>query len=159
MPRNYKMLLFINLITFFCSILFYSNIRLALPNERYAETIIKNCENSNIFNQKLKSNQVFGSTSISTTDQLIRKFEFDVAIIDEASQLLLTSVLGPLTLSKKFILVGDVNQLPPIVSSKSKTIKNFSLFTKLLSKRDQSNTIELVRQFRMNERIMKIPNK
>ncbi|MBV9690070.1 MAG: AAA family ATPase [Ktedonobacteraceae bacterium] len=42
---------------------------------------------------------------------------FDVAIIDEASQLTVPSLLGALRFAKRFILVGDDKQLPPLVVS------------------------------------------
>ncbi len=44
--------------------------------------------------------------------------QFDVAIIDEASQLTIPAILGPLRLARRFILVGDEKQLPPLVLSK-----------------------------------------
>jgi DNA replication ATP-dependent helicase Dna2 len=43
---------------------------------------------------------------------------FDVAIIDEAGQLTVPAILGALCLAKRFILVGDEKQLPPLVLSK-----------------------------------------
>ncbi len=44
--------------------------------------------------------------------------QFDVAIIDEASQLTVPAILGALRFVKRFILVGDDKQLPPLVLSK-----------------------------------------
>lgn len=49
---------------------------------------------------------------------LFNKLDFDYCIVDEASQVLFTTCLGPLFLSEKFILVGDLEQLPPIVKNK-----------------------------------------
>jgi DNA replication ATP-dependent helicase Dna2 len=43
---------------------------------------------------------------------------FDVAIIDEAGQLTVPAILGVLRFAKRFILVGDEKQLPPLVLSK-----------------------------------------
>ncbi len=43
---------------------------------------------------------------------------FDVAIIDEAGQLTLPAILGALRFARRFILVGDEKQLPPLVLSK-----------------------------------------
>src|SRR6266699_3667461 len=43
---------------------------------------------------------------------------FDIAIVDEASQITIPSILGALRLAKRFILVGDEKQLPPLVLSK-----------------------------------------
>jgi DNA replication ATP-dependent helicase Dna2 len=42
---------------------------------------------------------------------------FDVAIIDEASQLTEPMALAPMSLARRFVLVGDHQQLPPIVVS------------------------------------------
>jgi DNA replication ATP-dependent helicase/nuclease Dna2 len=44
--------------------------------------------------------------------------QFDVAIIDEAGQLTIPAILGALRFAKRFILVGDEKQLPPLVLSK-----------------------------------------
>ncbi len=43
---------------------------------------------------------------------------FDVAIIDEAGQLTIPAILGVLRFARRFILVGDEKQLPPLVLSK-----------------------------------------
>ena len=42
---------------------------------------------------------------------------FDVCLVDESTQVLQPSVIRPLLHAKKFILVGDADQLPPIVQS------------------------------------------
>ncbi|GHO92072.1 ATPase AAA [Reticulibacter mediterranei] len=44
---------------------------------------------------------------------------FDVAIIDEAGQLTVPAILGALRFVRRFILVGDEQQLPPLVLSKT----------------------------------------
>ena len=50
---------------------------------------------------------------------------FDVAIIDEASQVILPQMIGTLRLARKWILVGDHKQLPPVVQSeKAALLKN-----------------------------------
>lgn len=45
--------------------------------------------------------------------------KFDVCIVDEASQVTLPTCIGPLRFADVFVLVGDHNQLPPLVSYKS----------------------------------------
>lgn len=40
---------------------------------------------------------------------------FDYCIVDEASQVTLPACIGPLRFADKFVLVGDHNQLPPLV--------------------------------------------
>jgi DNA replication ATP-dependent helicase Dna2 len=56
-----------------------------------------------------------------------------VAIIDEASQLTIPAILGALRLAKRFILVGDEKQLPPLVLSQEAAEKGLadSLFSYL----------------------------
>lgn len=43
---------------------------------------------------------------------------FDLCIVDEAAQALQPAVIGLLTSAKKFVLVGDPLQLPPVVQSR-----------------------------------------
>lgn len=47
--------------------------------------------------------------------ELFSRRIFDYCIVDEASQITLPTCLGPLRFSEKFVLVGDHNQLPPLV--------------------------------------------
>jgi hypothetical protein len=44
----------------------------------------------------------------------VRDLEFDICILDEASKATATEALVPLARAKKWILVGDTRQLPPI---------------------------------------------
>jgi DNA replication ATP-dependent helicase Dna2 len=44
--------------------------------------------------------------------------QFDVALIDEAGQLTIPAILGALRFARRFILVGDERQLPPLVLNK-----------------------------------------
>ena len=47
----------------------------------------------------------------------IQNVEFDLCIVDEASKATVTELLVPLSRSRKWILVGDRNQLPPFVDA------------------------------------------
>ncbi len=87
---------------------------------------------------------------------------FDVAIIDEASQLTIPAILGALRFVKRFILVGDDKQLPPLVLSKEAAKQGLvdSLFT-FLQALDAQYTekhqevvkacVSLKTQYRMNK--------
>lgn len=77
--------------------------------------------------------------------------------MDEASQVLLTTCLGPLFASKKFILVGDLEQLPPII--KNKDARSMGMGVSLFEWLDcKEGSIELVHQYRMNKEIMNLAN-
>ncbi len=82
---------------------------------------------------------------------------FDYCIVDEAGQSLLLSALGPLFHARKFVLVGDPEQLPPVVkSAKAKSMgMDVSLFSHL---QDEDNTLPLTVQYRMNSQIQKVAN-
>lgn len=58
-----------------------------------------------------------GVTCSGVHHSLLKRMEFDVCIIDEACQIVLPSMLGPMLLAQRFVLVGDPMQLPPIVST------------------------------------------
>ncbi|QBD79109.1 AAA family ATPase [Ktedonosporobacter rubrisoli] len=87
---------------------------------------------------------------------------FDVAIIDEAGQLTVPAILGALRLAKRFILVGDEKQLPPLVLSKEAAEAGLaeSLFS-ILKRLDDDYTkkqalaisacVALRTQYRMNK--------
>lgn len=56
-------------------------------------------------------------TSLGVGHPLLRHRQFDVCILDEAGQLTLPAALGPLLKARRFVLVGDPNQLPPLVTA------------------------------------------
>jgi|GEM_PF-1262268 len=76
---------------------------------------------------------------------------FDVAIVDEASQVILPQMLGTLRLAKKWILVGDHRQLPPVLKSEEAAPLSRTLFEMLHDDvaRQESTHILLSVQHRM----------
>lgn len=94
-------------------------------------------------------------------DNLIGDSLYDVAIIDEATQVLLPNALGVVRLAKKFILVGDHNQLPPVIqSSEARELSN-TLFEILYEREygNDSNKVMLDVQHRMPDPIAKFISK
>lgn len=65
---------------------------------------------------------------------------FDVAVIDEASQIILPNLLGVLRLAHTWILIGDHRQLPPVVSEETADVLGVTLFESLAEKFDQDPT-------------------
>ena len=67
------------------------------------------------------------------------------------------SALGPLFCAKKFVLVGDPEQLPPVV--RSHVARDLGMDKSLFSHlEDKDNTIALSVQYRMNETIQDLAN-
>jgi DNA replication ATP-dependent helicase Dna2 len=82
----------------------------------------KDVKNRRELLQLFNNNRIFVSTVSSYLGKNeIRKLKnFDVVIIDEASQLLEPMIIGLLSAAKKFILIGDHKQLPAVVAQSDK---------------------------------------
>jgi DNA replication ATP-dependent helicase Dna2 len=85
---------------------------------------------------------------------------FDVAIVDEASQLTVPAILGILRWARKFVLVGDEQQLPPLVQHEPSRQAGLgeSLFASLLAHAPAEAVVRLRKQYRMHEQIAAWPS-
>lgn len=108
----------------------------------------------------------------------LRNEQFDVVIIDEASQALEAQCWIPLLSAKKVVLAGDHLQLPPTIKSLDHNIKpnpekdkdnakakpqgggslETTLFDRLLTLHGPSIKRMLTTQYRMHEKIMRFPS-
>ena len=104
----------------------------------------------------------------------LRNEQFDVVIIDEASQALEAQCWIPLLSAKKVVLAGDHLQLPPTIKSldhdtKPKPEKDkakakgggsleVTLFDRLLTLHGPSVKRMLTTQYRMHEKVMRFPS-
>ncbi|KAF2358646.1 Transposase Tc1-like [Trinorchestia longiramus] len=61
--------------------------------------------------------EVVTATCLGPNHVIFTKRRFDVCIVDEAAQVLLPTCLPPLLCADKFVLVGDSQQLLPVVQS------------------------------------------
>ncbi len=89
--------------------------------------------------------------------------QFDYAIIDEASQMPEPFALGVVNHTKKLIMVGDNNQLPPVIShpDAQKGGLGISLFERMKTFFEQTNpsaVVMLENQYRMNDILMRFPS-
>jgi DNA replication ATP-dependent helicase Dna2 len=86
---------------------------------------------------------------------------FDLAIVDEASQLTVPALLGALRFARRFVLVGDERQLPPLVVSVEAAERGLgrSLFAELLVRWGEVAGVALVRQYRMHPLICAFPSR
>lgn len=63
----------------------------------------------------LRSASVIGGTCIGFLGhRAVRDLEIDLCIVDEASKATSTEALVPVVRARRFVLVGDLNQLPPV---------------------------------------------
>ncbi|XP_076012061.1 DNA replication ATP-dependent helicase/nuclease DNA2 [Genypterus blacodes] len=107
-----------------------------------------------LYNKEL----VVGTTCMGIKHPIFSRRRFDFCIVDEASQISQPICLGPLFYAKRFVLVGDHQQLPPIVQNQEARSLGMdeSLF-KRLEHHDEA-VVQLNVQYRMNRLIMSLSN-
>ena len=115
--------------------------------------------------QWLRTKSIFAVTTTSavshpllTTNRVVE--QFDYAVIDEAGQLTEPQVLGALRKAAKFVLVGDAQQLPPLVVSKEAEQRgmSLSLFERLSTRWRAEAVRSLTIQYRMSAPILSLSN-
>ena len=105
------------------------------PNEKAAE---------------LRDAPVVAATTAACGSRVMRECEFDVALVDEASQLTEPGTHAAINLADRFVLVGDHEQLPPVVRAENDL--QTSLFQRLIEAYPDASVM-LDRQYRMSQRI------
>jgi DNA replication ATP-dependent helicase Dna2 len=102
---------------------------------------------------------IVATTCLGIAHAIFNERSFDYCIVDEASQITLPVCIGPIRLAQTFILVGDHNQLPPLVQNEEARTGglDISLF-KLLSDAHPSSVVYLEHQYRMCEDVMALSN-
>ncbi len=90
---------------------------------------------------------------------LVKTLKLDWCIVDEAGQISQPSTLGAIKCAKRFVLVGDDCQLPPLIVSEEALQKGMDeSLLKRLNEAHPEATSCLKDQYRMNEEIMAICN-
>jgi predicted DNA helicase len=108
----------------------------------------------------MESKQVICTTNSTAGSELMENRNFDLVVIDEATQSTEPSCLIPVTHGNKVIMAGDHRQLPPTVKNRKAADKGLSdtLFERLVEKYpDHKSMLEV--QYRMHEKIMEFSNK
>ena len=113
----------------------------------------------------LRNAPVVAATTASCGSRVMREQEFDVAVVDEASQLTEPDALAALNRAERFVLVGDHEQLPPVVQAAdlggedsvadepaTDNPLSTSLFERLIEAYPEASVM-LTRQYRMCQRI------
>ncbi|NJE86020.1 IGHMBP2 family helicase [Thermococcus sp. CX2] len=111
-----------------------------------------------IIREIIENAQVVLATNSSAALEFLDGVEFDVAVIDEASQATIPSVLIPINRAKRFVLAGDHKQLPPTILSEEAKELSRTLFEGLIE-RYPAKAQMLEVQYRMNERLMEFPSR
>ncbi|WP_423995437.1 AAA domain-containing protein [Halorubrum trapanicum] len=99
---------------------------------------------------ELREAPVVAATTAACGSRVMRECEFDVALVDEASQLTEPGTHAAINLADRFVLVGDHEQLPPVVRAENDL--QTSLFQRLIEEYPDASVM-LDRQYRMSQRI------
>eukprot|EP00798_Chlamydomonas_sp_ICE-L_P015376 gene15376-21461_t len=91
------------------------------------------CKSVSALQDLTRKVRVLACTCLSSRHSLLAHRTFDVCIVDEASQISVPAVLGPLMLARTFLLVGDHYQLNPLVTNPEAQRQGYgtSLFRRL----------------------------
>ncbi|XP_072934739.1 DNA replication ATP-dependent helicase/nuclease DNA2 [Epargyreus clarus] len=124
---------------------------------RCEDQLTKSCNTPELLAELYDSMEVVGVTCLGAAHAMLTRTTFDVCIVDEATQVLQSTVLRPLFACKRFVLVGDPDQLPPVVRSRTARRLGMeeSLFHRLMSEQAVS-TLHL--QYRMNQALVDVAN-
>ncbi len=98
------------------------------------------------------------TTNSSAGLEVVDYCSYDVAIIDEATQATIPSVLIPINRAGRFVLAGDHKQLPPTILSDEAKELSRTLFEGLIERYPRKSEMLTV-QYRMNERLMEFPSR
>ena len=99
---------------------------------------------------QLRDASVVAATTATCGSRIMREQSFDAALVDEASQLTEPATLAAVNLADRFVLVGDHEQLPPVVQTENDLSE--SLFERLIHQSPEASVM-LDRQYRMSQRI------
>ncbi|MFC6717323.1 AAA domain-containing protein [Natrialbaceae archaeon GCM10025810] len=99
---------------------------------------------------ELQDARVVAATTASCGSRIMKEQAFDVALVDEAAQLTEPGAYAAINLAERFVLVGDHEQLPPVVRAENELSE--SLFERLVEQHPDAGVM-LDRQYRMNQRI------
>lgn len=110
-------------------------------------------------NQSIRDADVVGGT-MSSLAEIDVQTDFDIAIIDEAGQAAQPVSFIPLLRGNRVILAGDHLQLPPYAADETAkdAEMHISLFEHIMDLYEDSVSVMLRKQYRMNEQIAAFPS-
>src|SRR5437899_1646443 len=111
-------------------------------------------------------NLVAGTVNRLTIDSRLRFKVFDWLILDEANKVRANEALAVMPLAKRWVMIGDLNQLPPVMEEAASTFKvqtpldevvrDDSFYGWIWDKVTAGSRIMLPRQYRMREPIGRV---
>uniref|UniRef100_A0A158R4F8 DNA helicase n=1 Tax=Syphacia muris TaxID=451379 RepID=A0A158R4F8_9BILA len=108
----------------------------------------------------LEKTPIVACTCLEASSNVLFTFRhFSITIIDEASQSLETALFPPIFSADAFVLVGDSNQLTPLVKSTQARSEGMAVSLLERLRTMTQSTVTLRQQYRMNQTILNISSK
>jgi DNA replication ATP-dependent helicase Dna2 len=130
------------------------------PSDYFSEDLAQKHRSIHAIRRAMDAAPIVAATAHKAcTMPYLRRRAFEMSIIDEAGQLTEPLTLGLTLRSRRFVLVGDDRQLPPVVRTRELT---HSMFERLKrdAERDRTDNLTLLdTQYRMHPQIMAVSNK
>ncbi|RZC34552.1 DNA replication ATP-dependent helicase/nuclease DNA2 [Asbolus verrucosus] len=125
---------------------------------RSEASLTKGCTTPEQLQETYNSFKVIAVTCLGSNHPLLSKRSLDFCIVDESTQVLQTSVIRPLSVAKTFVLIGDPDQLAPVVKNRAAANAGMTetLFERLSVNAD--GIISLNLSYRMNKIITNLAN-
>ena len=134
--------------------------RLSCPEDYFSEDLALKHRSVHAIRRAMDAAPIVAATAHrACTMPYIRRRAFEMTIVDEAGQLTEPLTLGLTLRSRRFVLIGDDRQLPPVVRTRELA---FSMFERLKGESEESGTTSLTlldTQYRMHPQIMSVSNK
>ena len=125
------------------------------PSDFFTEDLARKVTSVRQLRSALERARIVAATAHrASTIPYLRRRAFEMAIVDEAGQLTEPLTLGLILRARRFILIGDDRQLPPVVRSRDLA---HSMFERL--KNATQNVTLLETQYRMHPDIMEVSNR
>jgi DNA replication ATP-dependent helicase Dna2 len=125
------------------------------PAEYFTEDLAYKYGTVRAVKERLREARVVAATAHrASTIPYLRSRAFEMAVVDEAGQLTEPLTLGLILRARRFVLIGDDRQLPPVVRTRALA---HSMFERL--KKDSPALTLLDTQYRMHPRIMEVSNR
>jgi len=128
--------------------------RLSNPAEYFSEDLAEKSRSVHAVRRAMDAARIVAATAHrASTMPYLRQRQFEMVVVDEAAQLTEPLTLGLTLRGRRFILIGDDRQLPPVVRTRGLAL---SMFERL----KQSGQITLLdTQYRMHPDIMSVSNR
>lgn len=130
------------------------------PSDYFSEDMALKRRSIQAIRAAMDSTPIVAATAHrACTMPYLRRRSFDMAIVDEAGQLTEPLTLGLILRARRFVLIGDDLQLPPVVRTAGLASSLFARLKRDAERAGSENLTLLDTQYRMHPQIMSVSNR